>query len=148
MSEATDRRKEISDEIQKLQRELKEIERQEREEIQKNIKETMVGKYYKNSSGIYKVIGVPKIEHAMVYQYFEPTKIPAICIYFKEDIFDVFEPDGTLPCMTLIGDPMKEATEEEFMEAFDNYTKKLFSYIDETTSCMVGRNPFGNSILK
>ncbi len=142
MSEATDRRKEINIEISKLQRELKEMEKAEQLEIQKNIKETMVGKYYKNSSGIYKVIGVPKIEYAKVYTYFSSNKIPAICIYYKEDILDAFDPSGTLPCMTLIGDHMQEATEEEFMEAFNEYTTKLFSYVDETTTCLVGRNPF------
>lgn len=134
----TEKRKALNNQIMDLTNQLRALQEEDNVEIQKNIRDTMVGKYYKNNDGIYKVIGIPKIELTMLHQLFDEHAIPAICIYPNEPIMEMFEPDGKLPYPDIKGNPLVETTEEEFMNAFNVFCKKLFEYQDLDTHKIAG----------
>lgn len=134
----TEKRKELDHQIMDLRAQLMKLREEDNLEIQKNIKETMVGKYYKNKDGIYKVIGVPKIEYTMMDSLFDQHAIPAICIYPGAHVLEMLDTEGKLPYPDIRGNALIEATEEEFMKAFNAFCKKLLKYTDDTTHQIAG----------
>lgn len=136
----TEKRKELDHQIMDLKSQLQKLREEDNIEIQNRIQKTMVGKYYKNEDGIYKVIGVPKIEYTMIDQLFDEHAIPAICIYPKAHITEMLDPDGKLPYPNIRGNTLIDATEEEFMKAFNIFCKKLLEYKDDTTHKIAGQN--------
>lgn len=134
----TEKRKELDHQIMDLRSQLQKLREEDNLEIQKNIKETMVGRYYKNKDGIYKVVGVPKIEYTMMDQLFDPYAIPAICIYPAAHVLEMLDTEGKLPYPDIRGNALIDATEEEFIEAFNTFCKKLLEYTDDNTHKIAG----------